>query len=227
MTVKSVDSSCESPWQTVFNWEAVSVFGRSKVATGTMAAPFIGYIILYHSSIEQYLGGFGGLVGMHTAPGACSAWLSGWQKLNFTYVALVILGVGSILFRLTAPKVIKLYGNVYDYLDREIPRATAGSLRTIYSRSLVHHPDKAEALLKRAAWLDSTQASLKTASDTLQAGRDDQLKIDILTCYYDVLDRHTMRPAVYATTVLYGVGFALLSLPGLDLTRRVVCVMLN
>lgn len=39
------------------NWETVSGFGRSGVATATMAAPFIGYAILYHSTVERYLGG--------------------------------------------------------------------------------------------------------------------------------------------------------------------------
>lgn len=227
MTDEGAKNEQENSWQTVFNWEALSGFGRSKVATGTMAAPFIGYLILYHSSIEQYLGGFGGLVGMHAAPGVCSAWLSGWQKLNVTYVALVILGIGSILYRLAAPTVIKLYGNAHEYLDRELPKATAGRLRTIYSSSLIHHGTQSEPLLKRASWLDPKQASLKSASDALQAAKDDQLKIDILTCHYTVMDRWTLRPAVYATAILYGLGFLLLSLPGLDLTRRVVCVMLN
>ncbi|WP_292400775.1 hypothetical protein [Mesorhizobium sp.] len=192
-----------------------------------MAAPFIGYAILYHSTVERYLGGLGGLLSLQTDVGSCAPWLTMWQKLNLTYLALVLLGVGSIVFRTLAPKTIKIYGNISHYVERELPRVTARNLRSLFVTVSARRPHLRGDFLERAAWLARDKASLKSASDSLQQAKDDQLAIDVLRSYYNVMNRYTLRLAVYLTIALYALGFILLSAAGLDLTRRVLCVMIK
>ncbi len=53
------------------NWHLLRGFGQSVPATITMSTPFVGYMILYHSQIEEYLGGLGGLLEKQSEPGQC------------------------------------------------------------------------------------------------------------------------------------------------------------
>ncbi|MBB3410013.1 hypothetical protein FHT87_003945 [Rhizobium sp. BK316] len=207
------------------NWEVLSGFGRSSVATLTMAAPFLGYIVLYHSSLSMYLGGLGGLIDGQSQANACHPWLTVEQKINLLYLGLLSLGWGSILFRVLAPSVVKRSSGIADYVDQELPRATARNMRSMFVTIRSRRPSLEEDFIERAPWLDRTRASLKVAADSLHQVKDDQLQIDILSSYYNVLSRHTARLAVYITVALYAVGFLLVSIPGFTTTIRVLCVM--
>ncbi|MCW2305494.1 hypothetical protein M2324_003920 [Rhodovulum sulfidophilum] len=179
-------------------------------------------MILYHSQIEEYLGGLGGLLNQQAQPGTCAPWFEFSMRLNIVYIGLLFLGFGTILYRAFAPGVIKGAKGINEYVVETIENVSARNLRSMYVTIKSKRPQVASSFGRRAPWL-SRDKSLKTASDALKKDDDNQIKIDILRSFYNVQNRHTLRGIVYMVLVFYAAGFVLLSLPGLTFTGRVLC----
>lgn len=218
----------------VFNWELVRGFGRSPLATISIGMPFVGYAILYHADIETYLGQLGGLlevqetaklVDTSDAASTESSGLSVYTKLNLFYLGTCFVGVGTIVYRLVAPRTVKEFGSISSFVDSELPRATARKMRSMMKTVNARRPTVAASLLSIAPWLGSGSGTLKQASSELRGLKDNQLQVDVLSSFYNVENRYFSRWGVYSTTGLYCIGFALISIPGFSFTFRVLKVV--
>lgn len=213
------------PWRVrVLNWHLLRGFGQSLPASITMTTPFVGYMILYHTQIEEYLGGLGGLLDRQVQPGTCEPWFDFSTRLNIVYVSLLLLGIGTIFYRVFAPEIVKRARDINEYVLESIDNVSARNLRSMYVTIKSRRPEVAASFDERAPWLDR-QKSLKTASDALKKDGDNQIKIDVLRSFYNVQDRHSSRGIVYTVIGFYAVGFVLLSLPGFAFTARVLCAV--
>lgn len=210
----------------VLNWHLLRGFGQSVPAAITMSTPFIGYMILYHTKIEEYLGGLGGLLEQQTEPGQCAPWIDFSMRLNLLYCGLLLLGVGTIAYRVFAPEVIKSSRNITEYVVGSVDNVSARNLRSMYATIRSRRPEIASSFMQRAPWLDRKK-SLKTAADALKKDDDGQLKIDVLRSFYNVQNRQTARLAVYFVLLFYALGFLLLAIPGVAFTSRVLCVVMH
>lgn len=222
----NVDSGWEpEKWhQRTLNWHLLCGFGQSVPASLTMATPFVGYMIIYHTNIENYLGGMGGLLERQAELGKCVPWFNFSMRLNLLYCGLLLLGIGTIAYRIFAPEVIKGARNITEYAVDSLDNVSARNLRSMYATIKSRNPQIASSFLQRAPWLDRGK-SIKSASDALRKDDDGQLRIDVLRSFYNVQDRHTLRPMVYFVLVLFSLGFVLMALPGLEFTRRVLCIV--
>ena len=86
----------------VFNWRLIRGFGKSPLATFSIAMPFVGYVILYHSEIARYLGDMGGLLeiqedSINRAPSLAEdgnrEGMSFFTKLNLFYLGSCLSGL--------------------------------------------------------------------------------------------------------------------------------------
>ena len=114
------------------NWFALRGFGKSKTASFTIAAPFVGYVILYHEMLSPYLGGLGGLLQSELAGQSCGPWISFITKLHLVYLGLLCLGIGTIIYRVCANQIIQSFSSISDYVDREERHITARNLRSMF-----------------------------------------------------------------------------------------------
>lgn len=208
------------------NWFTLRIFGQSKVASFTIAAPFVGYVILYHDMLRPYLGGLGGLLQREHAGESCGPWIAFIDKLHFVYLGLLCLGVGTIVYRFFANQVIQSFANISDYVEREEQHITARNLRSMFETIRSRRTGMKNQFLDRAPWLEREKVSLKVASDTYARNGDPNVAKDVLRSYYNVLNRYSSRFLVYLATVAYCIGFLLLSIPGLFFTGRVLCTLL-
>jgi hypothetical protein len=206
------------------NWHLLRGFGQSLPAGITMSTPFIGYVILYHEKIKDLLGGLGGLLDEQALPGQCVPWFDFSMRLNLVYFSLLLLGIGTIVYRIFAPDPVKSARNVSDYVRQAADNVTARNLRSMFVTIKSRRPEVAASFDQLAPWLARTK-SLKTASDALKNLDDGQLKIDVLRSYYNAQNRHSSRGAVYVTLFFYMLGFLLLAIPGVAFTSRVLCVV--
>lgn len=213
------------PWNVrTINWHLVRGFGQSLPASITMGAPFVGYMILYHAQIEDYLGGLGGLLDEQVAPSLCTPWFEFSMRLNIVYIGLLLLGVGTILYRVFAPAIVKRAKDINEYVIETLDKVSARNLRSMYATIASRRPQVASSFDQRAPWLNR-EKSLKIASDALKKDDDNQVKIDVLRSFYNVQDRYTSRCMVYTVLAFYVAGFSLLSVPGVAFTGRVLCVI--
>jgi hypothetical protein len=208
----------------MLNWHLLRGFGQSVPAAITMSMPFVGYMIVYHSQIEELLGGLGGSLDLQGQSGRCVSSIGFSMRLNLVYLGLLLLGVGTILYKAFAPKIVKNTRDINDYVVGVIDNVSARNLRSMFATIRSCRPQVAATFLQRAPWLDRGK-SLKTASDALKKEDDNQIKIDVLRSYYSVQDRYNFRVAVYIVLGLYLVGFLLLAIPSFFFTGRVLCVV--
>jgi hypothetical protein len=194
--------------------------------------PFLGYAILYHTELSEYLGGLGGLLDVQgttdveSRPGSGNGYISLYAKLNLIYLGLFFVGVGSIIYRLFVPKTIKEFKSVSHYSEVELARTSARRLRSMMVAIRSRRPTVADGLLAIGPWLDRDECNLKTASNELRGLEDDQLKNDVLSSFYNVQSRYAGRVYLYLTVLLYVVGFACLSIPSLLFTFRVLKIVI-
>jgi hypothetical protein len=220
----------ENPWISeawhlrILNWQLLRGFGQSLPAGLTMSTPFIGYVILYHEKIKDLLGGLGGLLDEQAPIDQCGPWFDFTMRLNLIYFGLLLLGIGTIFYRIYAPDPVKSARNISDYVVKTVDHVTARNLRSMFVIIRSRRPEVADSLVQLAPWLERT-VSLKTASDTLKRSDDGQITIDVLRSYHFSMNRHSSRMAVYMTLFFYVLGFLLLAIPGVAFTSRVLCVV--
>lgn len=212
-------------WRKNVNWFTLRIFGQSKVASFTIAAPFIGYVILYHDMLRPYLGGLGGLLQSQYEGESCGPWIDFIDKLHLVYLGLLCLGIGTIVYRVFADHVIQSFANISDYVEREQEHITARNLRSMFATIRSRRTGMKNQFLDRAPWLDR-EVNLKVASDTYARNDDPNVAKDVLRSYYTVLDRYSSRFWAYLAMIAYGIGFLLLAIPGLFFTGRVLCTLL-
>lgn len=211
-------------FQKVVNWHALRGFGQSKIASLSIATPFVGYLILYHEALRPFMGGLGGLIGSGSHE-QCGPWISFIGRLNCIYFGALSLGIGTIIYRVFAHPVIKRFDDISDYVERQISTVTARNLRSMFVTIMSRRSGVARQLLRRAEWLDRSKVDFKVASDAFSTRNDRSLSVDVLRSYYNVRDRYEFRPLATMTAILYLIGFGLLAIPGLFFTARVGCVI--
>lgn len=218
------DVKPDGPLRRIVNWQVVKVFGQTPAGAATMAAPFIGYVILYHDAIQPYLGGLGGMLDADT----CGPWLTFETRLHLLYFGLLCLGIGTILYRIVADPDVKLHGNTSDYVARNAANVTPRNLRGMLHVIDAARPDLAEWLRADGAWI--FEAGTKRdhpEMKALMAETGAEKKLDVMRSYFNVLDRYTARWAVWVAVLFYAAGFAMLAIPGLGFTARVLCTILT
>ena len=216
----------DSVWHERINWLNLKGFGKTSAASLTMATPFVGYLILYHEAARDLMGGLGDYLTQSTGE-VCTPWLTFDTRLNLLYFGLLLLGIGTILYRAFAHGEIKANDSVSMYLDRNADHMTARNLRSMFVTIQSRHKSMASRLVTRGEWLDRKQVpSLSQAvRESQEAHADPDLRADVMRSYFNVLDRYSHRGWAWATAALYLAGFALLGIPGLLFTARVLCSM--
>jgi len=209
-------------WHKVFNWELVRGFGQSHIGSASIAMPFIGFALLYHTELQVFLGGLGGSLGVTAESAGENKILSFNTKLNLIYLGSFCVGIGSIVYRLMAPKTIKEFSSISQFAEIEISRATARRLRSMMTTISSRRPEISNDFRARAAWLTRSNCTLKSAANELRNLKDDQLQNDVLSSFYNVENRYTARKSLFFVTLFYAIGFLLLSIPGLVFTLRVL-----
>ncbi|AUR04578.1 hypothetical protein PhaeoP72_02626 [Phaeobacter inhibens] len=220
----------------VVNWEVLRAIGGSPLATISIAMPFIGYAILYNDQIVSFLSdaGLSSLSDLDVGEAGPKEGISIGDRLrgllslevitrlNFLYVGSFLVGVGTIIFRLSAPKTIQQHRSIEVFFDSELDRASARRLRTMAFTVRQRRPKVAQTLINVAPWLDRDKTRLKVAYAEMREQEDSQLQADVLSSFYNVESRYSNRPMAYVVFVLYILGFALISVPGICFTGQVL-----
>lgn len=212
----------DGPVRRIVNWQVIKVFGQTPVGAATMAAPFIGYLILYHDAIEPYLGGLGGMLDAR----ACGPWIGFETRLHLLYFGLLCLGIGTIIYRVMADPDVKLHGNTSDYVAKNAANVTPRNLRGMLRVVDAARPDLGAWLRADGAWIfEARKKRNHPEVKALIAETGEERKRDVMRSYFNVLDRYSARAFVWAAALFYLTGFALLTVPGLAFTARVLCTI--
>lgn len=208
------------------NWMLLRGFGASTAASISVLMPFIGYIILYNSELKSLFGDFGGLLNEQPSSGQCPRFISGFQKLNLLYCGLFALGVSALIFKIAAPRELKVYSDNNDFIDRERVNLSARRVRSMYRTVNFRRSRIGEELRSRANWLTES-VPMPKASIEFANNKNDDVILDLMRTYFQAQDRHFRRWAVYFCLLFLVGGAALLAIPSGAFTFRVLCTVFS
>lgn len=222
----STKGNGETFLQENINWGLLRGFGATRLATVTAMMPFVGYAILYNSQFTYLLGGFGGLLDQQVSAQHCVQFFSFETRLNLVYLGLFTIGVSALIFKTSAPRELKLYRDVNEFVDQERANLTARRARSMYRTVRYRRPRVGNELLQRASWLGKDVPILK-ASTEFSGTKNDDLIVDLMRCFFQAQDRHCRRPAALSCFVFLIIGTLQLSVPSAAFTIRVLCAILQ
>lgn len=229
-------TGADDRWHKIINWEVLRSIGSSPLATISILMPFVGYAILYNEQIVNLLSqaGFGLNPPVNSVDSSGATPVSGannlfkffdlemMSKLNFLYVGSFLVGIGTIVFRLFAPKTVQQYKSIEMFFNSELDRASARRLRTMTYTIMQRRPVVAERLINVAPWLDRQGTTLRLAYAEIRELSDTQIQADVLSSFYNVESRYSNRFLANVVFFLYCLGFVLISIPGFFFTVQVL-----
>jgi hypothetical protein len=90
-------------------WNNLRTIGNSGIARASLAVPVLGYLILFNSDLVDYLR-------IHTS--FCHNCSVSW-RLNFFYFGCCFFALGSLVYGIYCPPLIKKYAGATDFFERE------------------------------------------------------------------------------------------------------------
>lgn len=216
-----------------YGWSDYVFFLDGWIAKCAMAVPIIGYLILFNDSVSQHLS-FNHLA----SEGAKSFGLSAGARLKFIYFGLIFLGSANIVYRLWRPFVLRVGTNQFEYVEKALEHFTASDYINIHGavRQEGHHTLRGkygdaeyDAFLTLATGerVDGQGRLVQSPSDWSRAKSqyEDLLRSMLLENFF----RNDVKRRGYLTSALAFalVGYALLSVPSIDLFIKVLAVSLR
>ena len=187
-------------------WNDLRRIGNSPIARASVTMPVLGYLILFHKDLLEYLK-------LHSS--FCQNCDVSW-RLYMLYFACCCFAVGSVIYAVRCPRIIKSYAVSRDYIEAEKAHYCGAVnleyLFELFDREKARPADPSDLRLKAAAGV-----SLKEEDIPQLSGLMSQL--------YFIQNRNafTSRIVVAAT---YALGFLLLGIPAvvtfLQILMRVV-----
>ena len=161
-----------------------------------MVVPVIGYLIVLNSTPAAYLK----LHGIESSQQSVGVFEGLWKlKLYLVYFGLMSLGVGSAIYQWKCPPLIKKYQDWAEYVAGVQPHTYSGDV---------------EVLRKIVGYSEPHAVAPKM---------EDQLRI-YLRMHYTQMSSHYATSRAIAT-ILFGIGFALLSIPSAMTALRVASAL--
>ncbi|WP_406721451.1 hypothetical protein RPE78_05565 [Thioclava litoralis] len=144
-------------------------------------------------------------------------------RLNFFYMGAVLIGLGTIIFRIRAPKTIQRHRSIEEFFNSELDRASARRLRTMVFTIKRRRPNVASDLIRYAPWLDrDSSPSLSLAYSEAREEQDQQIHADVLSSFFNVESRYCNRKSAFVVFILYVIGISSAAIPGLFFTVQVL-----
>jgi hypothetical protein len=178
-------------------WADLRGIGNSNAVRASIIVPVIGYLIILNSTVADYLK----LHGIEWVHQPATAWDRLWSlKLYLVYFGLMFLGVGAAIYQWKCPSFVKKYGDWADYVAGVAPHADHDQIKAL-GKSLGRDPHLLAVDLEN------------------QARR-------YLREHYAEMSEYDLGWRI-ATTVLFGWGFALLSIPSFMTAVRVAIALIT
>jgi hypothetical protein len=107
------DGSMKWPAQTILTWATLRSFGNSRAVQLSVLFPIVGYLILFNDEVARFLS----MAALDKKPSPQGVFETLWRaKLYFVYFGLMAMGIGSGIYQVSCPYLIKKYGDWADYV---------------------------------------------------------------------------------------------------------------
>jgi len=194
------------------DWTWLREVGNSTPVKLTVLIPLVGYLIIFNEALNDYWNLAKEYVGAPT--GALSI------KLPLIYVGLCVLAVGSVVYSLRCPDIVKRYPSSAAFVGGDGP--SIGE----YASGIIEEEIRQSSHLDELGRIRKRFESRLPMRDIDEEFAEQRRRINnaVLHLYFDVLD--TSRPlARLFVSAAFLVGFSLLLIPSLQVFSRVVAIL--
>jgi hypothetical protein len=192
-------------------WSAVNTLSNSFAARATILIPLIGYLILFNEKMSDYLNLIGALNGNDSHYGVS------FRLLNL-YMGLCFIAAAVLVYSLRCPREIRGYSTASDFIAKVQGTISGPSLRVIEvqvaSDPSMEHEFEGLRMVR-----------VNTSGITVDTDKEQYIR-GLLFLYFQLLDdsrRHTR----VACLLLYVIGFALVSIPSIQVFVKVFRIFLT
>jgi len=195
-------------------WTTLRAVGNSSVVKATILVPFVGYAIIFNDKLIEYLqvsnqisGGSSGVV----------SW-----RLVISYLGLSSIALGSIIYTLLCPEIIKKYDSAASYV-REVGDHLSDFAFELMETELRDADFSGVVFARKDDYLQSLKFA-RTDPQRATAKRD--YVVELMT-YYFFWRNNNRKNTFWRVTCLgfYSLGFALLLIPSIDVFTKVVRIL--
>ena len=180
--------------------------GPSPIARASVAMPVLGYLILFHKDLLDYLK-------LHSS--FCQDCDVSW-RLYMLYFACCCFAVGSVIYAVRCPRIIKSYAVSRDYIEAEKAHYCGAVnleyLFELFDGEKAHPADPSDLRTKAEANVGLTQEDIPQLSD-------------LMSQLYFIQNRRAFSSRM-VVAIMYALGFLLLGIPAvvtfLQILTRVV-----
>ena len=199
-------------------WENLRKIGQSRVVKLTILVPIFGYLVLFNEQVVQLFEVSTQVVKGLTVVEDVQKTVSQDTKtrLYYFYFGFSFLGIGSLIYQMFCPNLIKDYGSEREFIREEVGLVTEKRFRLM--ASFLEQEDLASSIDIDDA-LDGYKEAQNMMPNERKAGMD-SAKMDVMALFWasENLSRIVARHSVF---VFYIVGFCVLAVPSLNMFYRV------
>jgi hypothetical protein len=183
-------------------WVSLRRIGNSRPVQVSTVFPAVGYFILLSSQVTGLFDG--GIAGDHSATTLLHKFWS--LKLYFVYFGLVSFGLGSAIYQLRCPRVVRKYADRSEFVMAETPSVTLSDL---------------QIMLELMARSQIVSAEPIVPNELLK----DYMRVPIMKYFYAFESAaHPLSRTM--TTLFFSAGFVLLAVPSLLTLAKVARLFL-
>jgi hypothetical protein len=189
-----------------YRWDALRKLGNQRLVQLTVLVPIVGYLILLNKKMAGYYALY-----FDAEPAGIS------YRLYCLYFGFSVLGVASLVFSWFCPRLVKEYGSAAAFVAAEeritSPRRLSEMLEALLAsrRSLPQVP-----------MTDPKEAEWKTHDYEEYLHELAEVNPQLLMTEFFVPLKDTMPRARFTVFALYGIGFAILAVPTVEVFVRVL-----
>ncbi|MEZ5947550.1 MAG: hypothetical protein R3C13_03630 [Hyphomonas sp.] len=213
------------------SWAMLRHVGATPIVRATVLMPFVGYLIVFNAQIGQWLSLIPDL-DTSTANSKPLTYLNGQLRLILIYYALVLLGLGTAVYQIYCPGIIKSASNASDFTQEQLADLSDSRVlvagEAIRTHRNLNHASAQSRVATLLSELNLTDEHLgspaifqKAISNSLRSQR--VTLFDTLYC----LENWNRRWARTAVSFLYAAGFTVLLLPTLDIFQATFRIALS
>lgn len=203
-------------------WESLRRIGQSKAMSLTILVPFLGYMILFNEQLVHFFQLSVQLVPESVDVGRVSQATK--IRLYYFYFGLTFLGIGSLLYQLFCPSLIKEHGSDRQFVRDEVQLMTVRRARNVirylsswrnssHLKYLHEVEGRIEEVANMSGSLEEAKAMERPATDLM-----------LMQWQSENWQALIARVGVF---IFYVAGFAVLSIPSVQMFIKVLAAFLN
>ena len=204
-------------------WEGLRKIGQSKLISLTIFIPVIGYMIIFNEQLillfELSKDLFSNISTIEIGEGISQ---DNKTRLFYFYFGFTFLGVGSLLYQLFCPSIIKEHGSDREFIREEVDLMT-GKRTWLVLEFLKNNAVDKERDFQDIDRLLETQGTGSTQSqkENLNAAKTD---IMLMQWQFENWSNNKTRCFI---ALFYSLGFGILIVPSLEMFYKVFLAFIN